>query len=347
MKPAFLVVATLLTFFLSNAYALENVTFVNGKGNIINYDYFVHGKVELDRKNRCRTTAARRILYSDDAVIKESNGFTLEDCTSLNDVVHTERSLYCSNSEQSHLAHFSDYKDLVEGMEGAKRKLNQLAAKIYVKCMAMGRKQDVLQQAYESTDSDGDGIFDPFDECPYEGDEGFGIYETGCPVLDSDGDGVSDIDDQYPSDYDNDGIPTQVDTDDTVPAPLNIVGSAPLETQAGIITLNASIGFITYSNGTSVNGSLYYLAGFSLTYTLDYTYDECTLFAFGSCVTWTARSRTTSEVVMNKPQLITLDMEQFDIEQNNEIPPNDGSNYRNVRIVGINVVSTEIIAEKQ
>lgn len=50
------------------------------------------------------------------------------------------------------------------------------------------------------TDSDGDGILDPSDACPYQGDQGYGLDPSGCPLPppDSDGDGVPDANDNCP-----------------------------------------------------------------------------------------------------------------------------------------------------
>ncbi len=58
-------------------------------------------------------------------------------------------------------------------------------------------------------DSDGDGVPDPDDLCPDQGDEGFGIDSTGCPIEDSDNDGVPDPDD------DCQGTPEEASVDDT------------------------------------------------------------------------------------------------------------------------------------
>jgi len=56
------------------------------------------------------------------------------------------------------------------------------------------------------TDSDGDGIADDADACPNQGDQGNGLDASGCPLLppptDSDGDGIAD---------DADGCPNQGD----------------------------------------------------------------------------------------------------------------------------------------
>lgn len=48
-------------------------------------------------------------------------------------------------------------------------------------------------------DSDGDGVPDVNDACPNQGNAGLGIYPSGCPILDSDGDGVYDRDDNCPT----------------------------------------------------------------------------------------------------------------------------------------------------
>lgn len=67
-------------------------------------------------------------------------------------------------------------------------------------------------------DSDGDGIIDKVDKCPYEAEDLDGFQdEDGCPDIDNDGDGVVDLQDKCPDvagkvegcpvyDADNDGV---------------------------------------------------------------------------------------------------------------------------------------------
>ena len=60
----------------------------------------------------------------------------------------------------------------------------------------------------EPVDSDGDGIFDPQDQCPTEPEDKDGFEdEDGCPDLDNDGDGIADADDKCPTEAeDKDGF---------------------------------------------------------------------------------------------------------------------------------------------
>lgn len=77
----------------------------------------------------------------------------------------------------------------------------------------------------EPSDGDGDGVFDPQDQCPnaVEDQDGF-EDEDGCPDLDNDLDGVSDLDDRCPAEPespngidDEDGCPeTTGDTENTL-----------------------------------------------------------------------------------------------------------------------------------
>lgn len=69
-----------------------------------------------------------------------------------------------------------------------------------------------------ATDTDGDGIFDFNDECPSQGDQGFGLKDNGCPIQDSDNDGVGNNNDQCPNTSPNtpvneDGCPKDSDND--------------------------------------------------------------------------------------------------------------------------------------
>lgn len=80
-------------------------------------------------------------------------------------------------------------------------------------------------------DSDGDGVADPYDECPntkgVESNNGCALYETDCSDGDdNDGDGYVDEDDPdcddgepEPEDRDNDGIPDKQDECPLEPAP--------------------------------------------------------------------------------------------------------------------------------
>ncbi|MBN1947392.1 MAG: OmpA family protein [Bradymonadales bacterium] len=64
-------------------------------------------------------------------------------------------------------------------------------------------------------DSDGDGLLDDVDQCPYEPEDFDGFEdEDGCPDYDNDGDGIPDVDDLCPNDpedfdgfEDEDGCP--------------------------------------------------------------------------------------------------------------------------------------------
>lgn len=74
-------------------------------------------------------------------------------------------------------------------------------------------------------DTDGDGIYNINDECPRQGDQGYGITDDGCPKTDSDSDGVVDSEDECPDtptgapvdsngcvgDSDGDGVPDYQD----------------------------------------------------------------------------------------------------------------------------------------
>ncbi len=64
--------------------------------------------------------------------------------------------------------------------------------------IASGEENDLSQCA---VDSDGDGVNDDQDNCPAQGDMGYGVNENGCPnpAVDSDGDGVMDNDDSCPA----------------------------------------------------------------------------------------------------------------------------------------------------
>ena len=74
-------------------------------------------------------------------------------------------------------------------------------------------------------DSDDDGVYDINDECPNEGDRGFGVTSNGCPIKDSDGDGISDPEDECvdtPGDEWADGCPDAdrdgvIDSEDEFP----------------------------------------------------------------------------------------------------------------------------------
>ncbi|PJF28814.1 MAG: hypothetical protein CUN52_11560, partial [Phototrophicales bacterium] len=95
-------------------------------------------------------------------------------------------------------------------------------------------------------DSDGDGVPDNVDACPYQGSIGFGIYPNGCPILDSDGDGIPDPNDSCPNQgsigfgiYPN-GCPILDRDGDGVPDPND---SCPDQ---------GSIGFGIYTNGCPV-----------------------------------------------------------------------------------------------
>jgi outer membrane protein OmpA-like peptidoglycan-associated protein len=67
----------------------------------------------------------------------------------------------------------------------------------------------------KALDSDGDGIVDPRDQCPYDPEDIDGFQDTdGCPDLDNDGDGILDADDDCPNEpedfdgfEDKDGCP--------------------------------------------------------------------------------------------------------------------------------------------
>ncbi|MCB9209861.1 MAG: OmpA family protein [Ignavibacteriales bacterium] len=53
---------------------------------------------------------------------------------------------------------------------------------------------------YSDRDTDGDGISDDVDNCPYEEEDIDGFQdEDGCPDLDNDGDGIEDLDDSCPN----------------------------------------------------------------------------------------------------------------------------------------------------
>ncbi len=60
------------------------------------------------------------------------------------------------------------------------------------------------QEIADEKDSDGDGVKDNKDNCPNEGDQGYGVDENGCPnppppPPDSDGDGFTDDVDACPN----------------------------------------------------------------------------------------------------------------------------------------------------
>ncbi|RYE93746.1 MAG: hypothetical protein EOO75_03700 [Myxococcales bacterium] len=91
-----------------------------------------------------------------------------------------------------------------------------------------------LMYVRESGDSDGDGIGDNEDKCPYEREDMDGYEDKdGCPEADNDGDGIKDVDDKCPMQpesmngyEDSDGCPDQIadsdkdgipDTDDKCP----------------------------------------------------------------------------------------------------------------------------------
>ncbi|MCU0497317.1 MAG: protein kinase [Anaerolineae bacterium] len=74
-------------------------------------------------------------------------------------------------------------------------------------------------------DSDGDGVPNESDACPNEGDQGLGLYPSGCPILDNDGDGVFNRDDNCPNEGSigfgvyGDGCPILDGDNDGIPDP--------------------------------------------------------------------------------------------------------------------------------
>jgi outer membrane protein OmpA-like peptidoglycan-associated protein len=83
-------------------------------------------------------------------------------------------------------------------------------------------------------DTDGDGIPDEYDACPYDKEDGIGDANDGCPTNDRDGDGIPDKIDKCPDDpedkdgfQDKDGCPDPDNDQDGIPDKKDLCPNDP------------------------------------------------------------------------------------------------------------------------